>query len=288
MSSSQTGETEESKTQEYRPFYSQCEMLSRSCAELYNVGINRADKRRVICNALKQTETALLAVSKTLTNTIGATRQTVHETSRIVYDAMLDLENCLHEYNLGDLRTERSAHTILEMLNSVQEKLVSLDSSPEAGEYPQYRDIDEDIGNIALGSGRPLKATEKRVAARPAKNPCKPWSLLDDLTRLSVEPRPPTFNIVSLLQTLGGDACQAKRNALQLYRIVKRARDICDTINELIILVQISEVEETVVQAAHQYEEMIDDLEGKVFRDNRQPHGHVLTAIPAVLGFFSV
>ncbi|KAG9028015.1 hypothetical protein FRB95_006970 [Tulasnella sp. JGI-2019a] len=152
------------------------------------------------------------------------------------------------------------------MLNSIQEKLVSLDRSPEAGEYILYRDVDEDIGNVALYLGRPQESTENRVAAQPAKNLYKPWSLLDDLTRLSVEPQPPTSYLVSLIQTLGGDACQAKRNALQLYRIVRRARDICDMINELIILVQISEVEEIVVQAACQYAEMVDYLEKKVER----------------------
>lgn len=95
----------------------------------------------------------------------------------------------------------------------------------------------------------PLPATTK-----------KPWSLFEDITRPIADPQPPSFFILSLIQTLGRDACLARRNALQLYQIVSQARDICDAINELVLMVLLSEDVEIVISASHKYEEMLTTL----------------------------
>ncbi|KAG8933654.1 hypothetical protein FRC02_011477, partial [Tulasnella sp. 418] len=61
-----------------------------------------------------------------------------------------------------------------------------------------------------------------------------PYSIFDELTRLATtEPAPATDLIAFLIRSLAQEACDGIRGAQTYYRIVSRARDICNSINVL-------------------------------------------------------
>ncbi|KAG8996494.1 hypothetical protein FRB94_008253 [Tulasnella sp. JGI-2019a] len=88
----------------------------------------------------------------------------------------------------------------------------------------------------------------------------KPWSLFEDLTRPLADPRPPSSLIIPLIHALGRDACVATRNALQLYEIVSKARDLGDTVNELVTLVYVSDDAVVLRSAEDKYMELERNL----------------------------
>ncbi|KAG8985198.1 hypothetical protein FRB93_006041 [Tulasnella sp. JGI-2019a] len=88
----------------------------------------------------------------------------------------------------------------------------------------------------------------------------KPWSLFEDLTRPLADPRPPSSLIIPLIHALGRDACVATRNALQLYEIISKARDLGDTVNELVMLVYVSDEAAVLRSAKDKYMELERNL----------------------------
>ena len=84
------------------------------------------------------------------------------------------------------------------------------------------------------------------------------YSAFDYLTALSSE-EPPTELIQILIRIIGHDVCLVRRNMQTLYHLVSRARDIANTVNELIS--KVDEKSSTFLDNIDKYTKVIGPLE---------------------------
>ncbi|KAJ7495241.1 hypothetical protein FB451DRAFT_1213670 [Mycena latifolia] len=116
-------------------------------------------------------------------------------------------------------------------------------SSPHSLEFP---DLDKSSTNensntttadnkrMPVASDIRLGETRHSVPRFPAhQTSSTTLSLFAELTRQTKTPFPVTDLLTTLLQSAGHDACLTKRNLHSSYWTVSRARDLCDTINDL-------------------------------------------------------
>ncbi|KAG9023744.1 hypothetical protein FRB95_012557 [Tulasnella sp. JGI-2019a] len=105
-------------------------------------------------------------------------------------------------------------------------------------------------GDGGVGTGSPVPHQQGEVTATsPVPNQqCEVYatnrinlcdarhctSLYVHLTSMASAPVPATQSTVSAIEALGRAACQATRNSQTLYRLVSRARDVCENIHQLV------------------------------------------------------
>lgn len=93
------------------------------------------------------------------------------------------------------------------------------------------------------------------------------YSLFEDLTTSKAGSKagrglPEVCELISFLLTdLGNNACTANRNTQVFYRLVSRARDVCDEIISLIVEVETQPTTDFSFTKFDRYTEMIGPLE---------------------------